>query len=104
MAENQKHAINWRLIWKIIKAIFSLIFVEVYAVFTYTIFFILLWLIVFFAVGMYFLIHGSANYRIWLAICEETYILSVLYVILMPYRWLDYFNKHIKEKKKGPRR
>lgn len=104
MADNQKHAINWRLVWKIIRAIFSLILVEIYATFTYTIFFLLFWLIIFFAVFAFFLINGSVNYRIWLAIFEETYILSILYVILMPYKWLYYFNKHIKEKKKDPRR
>lgn len=104
MAENQKHAINWRLVWRITRAVFSLLFVEIYAVLTYTIFFLVPWLIISFAVLTFFIIHGSVNYGIWLAIFEETYILSVFFVILMPHKWLDYFNKHIKEKKKGPRR
>lgn len=104
MVNDQKHAINWRLIWKITKIIFSFIFIEIYATFTYTIFFLLFWFIVFLGVLVFFLINGNVNYSIWLAIFEETYILSILYVILMPYKWLDFFNKHIKEKKKDPLR
>lgn len=102
MADNQKHAINWRVIWKVIKAIFSLIFVEIYAVITYTIFFLIPWLIIFLVVTTFFVVHGSVNYGIWLAIFKETYFLSTFFVILMPYKWLEFFNKHIKEKKKGP--
>lgn len=103
MADNQKHAINWRAIWKVIKAIFSFTFKIIWVLFSYTMCFITTWIIIGFILVIYTLIQGNINFQLWLGIVELTYLLTTLFILIFPEKWLKFFNTYIREKKKDPR-
>lgn len=102
MADEDNNAINWRLIWKTIKAIFSFLFKTIWAVFSYTICFMTLWIMIGILLFIYVIIAGNINFELWFGLLQVSYPTTILYVLIFPDKWLKFFNTHVKEKKKDP--